>query len=105
MGWGLADLCDGSVIFYARDGNLPTMVSHRSNGGRTVHVARNQLILARGVEETALGDVDTLLGGGPLEPEQMLAAVAVAWACGLSRDLIVAGLKTFQPVAEAAHRR
>jgi cyanophycin synthetase len=102
---GLAELCDGSVIFYARDGQLPAMVTHRQGGGRTVHVARGQLVLARGGDETRLGAVDTLLGGRPLEPEQLLAAVAVAWAMGLSPDLIVAGLKTFQPAPQAADVR
>ena len=55
--------------------------------------------------ETLLGEVDTLLGSRMLEPVQMLAAVAVAWAMGLSPDLIAAGLKTFQPAPEAAHGR
>lgn len=103
---GLAEFCDGAVILYAREARLPAMVAHRQAGGRTVHVDGGQLVLARGTDCTWLGDVDTLLGGRPLEPEQMLAAVAVAWAMGLSPDLVVAGLKTFQPAApEAGHGR
>ncbi len=102
----MADLCDGAVLLYARDGSLPAIAAHRSAGGRAVYLSRGQLVLAEGAEETPLGAIEPLLGGGGeagLEP--LLAAVGVAWAMALPPDLIVAGLKTFEPAAEPAHVR
>ena len=60
--------------------------------------------MAKGSSETVLGDVEPLrLRTGVAEVEPLLAAVAVAWTMGLSPDLMVAGLKTFEPALELAH--
>ena len=56
-------------------------------------------IYRRIVLEPAYADASAYLFG------PMLAASAVAWAMGLSPDLIVAGLKTFTPSEETSHGR
>ena len=100
---GMAALCDGAVLLYAADGSLPVITAHREAGGRAVFVAAGQLVLAQGGEETLLGAAEPLrqrCGAETVEP--LLAAVGVAWAMALSPDLIVAGLKTFEPAASAS---
>ena len=101
---GMASLCDGEVLLYAADGRLPAIRGHRSTGGRVVCLNAGQLVLAKGSIETVLGDVEPLRQRtGVAEVEPLLAAVAVAWTMGLSPDLMVAGLKTFEPALEPAH--
>jgi cyanophycin synthetase len=101
----LAELCDGEVLLYAEDGSLPAMVAHRAAGGRTVQVNRGRLVLSRGGEDSVLCHAATLSDACRLPIGPMLAASAVAWAMGLSPDLIVAGLKTFTPSEETSHGR
>lgn len=101
----LAELCDGEVLLYAEDGSLPAMLAHRDAGGRTVQVNRGRLVLSRGGEDSVLCHAATLSDACRLPIGPMLAASAVAWAMGLSPDLIVAGLKTFTPSEETSHGR
>ena len=94
----MAPLCDGAVMLYAVDGQLPAIVAHRQDGGRAVFVAAGQLVLAEGAEVTLLGAAEPLRARCSIVAlEPLLAAVGVAWAMALSPDLIVAGLKTFEP--------
>ena len=100
----LAELCDGAVMLYACDGTLPAIVAHRAAGGRAVFLGGGCLVLARGSDELVLCPIARLLHrSGLAQPERLLAGVAVAWAMDMSPDLIIAGLKTFEPVAEVAH--
>jgi cyanophycin synthetase len=100
----LGELCDGAVMLYACDGKLPSITAHRAAGGRAVFLGGGCLVLAQGAEETALCPIARLLHrSGIAHAERLLAGVAVAWAMDMSPDLIIAGLKTFEPIAEAAH--
>ena len=99
----MAELCDGGVILYAVDGSLAAIAAHRQAGGRAAFLRRGQMILAHGTEEASVCSVDSLpLAASMLAPPTLLAAVSVAWAMALPRDLIVAGLKTFEPASAAA---
>jgi cyanophycin synthetase len=98
---GLAGLCDGEVLLYARDGRLPAIEAQRSTGKRAVFARGDAVVLARGSEETVLDGLARLAAhAGAFSPEPLLAAVAVAWAMALSPDLIAAGLETFEPDPE-----
>lgn len=98
---GMAGLCDGEVILYARDGRLPAIEAQRTAGKRAVFARGDAVVLARGAEETALDGLARLAAhAGAFSPEPLLAAVAVAWAMALSPDLIAAGLETFEPDPE-----
>jgi cyanophycin synthetase len=98
----LASLCDGQVILYAKDGNLPAIQAHRANGGRAVLLQQGQLVLAQGSSVTALTGIHHLRahpGKGTRDDRSLccvLAGVAAAWALQISPDLISAGLKTFE---------
>lgn len=93
----MAALCDGKVIFYGLDQELGAIVQHRSNDERAVFLSDNHIILAEGKEETsliALSSLKPIMAG---QQESALAAVAAAWALDITPELIVAGLKTFEP--------
>jgi len=98
----LAPLCDGSVVLYAQDANLPAIVEHRADDeyGRAVFVKNGRVVLATGHTEHVLGPLsDLTFGRNAVEPDTdaLLAAIATAWALDISPDLIGAGIKTFEP--------
>ena len=98
----LASLCDGQAILYGVDAQAAPLVAHRAAQGRAVLVnAKGQVTLATGAAEVALTTVSHLTGRRKLDASHgmvssILAAVAAAWALGISADLIAAGLKTFE---------
>ncbi|WP_402721331.1 cyanophycin synthetase [Janthinobacterium rivuli] len=88
---GMASLCDGDVMFYGLDACLPVIVAHRSEGRRAVFLRDGHIVLAVGIDETAL-----LLPpqtGQAAQQEAMLVAAAAAWALGLDPQLICAGMR------------
>ncbi len=95
----MAALCDGEVIFFAADPQLPVLVAHRAQGKRAVFARDGQVILASGQDERAIVSLDAipLTAGGsvPFEIENVLAATAAAWALGIGAEIIRTGLETF----------
>ncbi len=95
----MADLCDGEVIYFALDADLPVIVEHRAQGKRAVLVCDGQLILASGADEivlTRLKNIPLADGGqAHAQIENVLAAVGAAWALGITPDLIHIGIETF----------
>ena len=99
----MADLCDGGVIFYGRQGTLPAIVSHRDNGGAAVFIERGQIILATGKDALPLVELASLPTGAQAAIPALLAAVAAAWALGTATELIVAGLDNFVAYPSSTH--
>ena len=95
----MADLCDGEVIFFAVDDQLPALTAHLEAGKRAVVAKHGRLVLMTGGDEEVLGDISdmpiTENGLLAFQVENVLAAAAAAWACGLSPALIQTGLETF----------
>lgn len=96
----MAELSDGDVLFYALSSENPALVSHRSQGGRAVYLRNGVAVLAQGRIEASGANIERLqahcaAAGQPLSTEAALAAVATAWALGISPELISAGLDTF----------
>jgi cyanophycin synthetase len=91
----MAELCDGSVIFYGLDAALAPIVDHRSKGQRAVFLKDSNIILASGNEELILMSLSSLKPSKAQQPESIMAAVAAAWALEISPELIGAGLRTF----------
>jgi cyanophycin synthetase len=105
----MAELCDGEVIFFARDLNSDVIETHLKQGGRAVSLEADRLVLATGNEKVLLNKLATI----PLLREMcvsekhdnsqkhdtliehVLAAVGAAWALGISPQLISAGIETF----------
>lgn len=90
----MAELCDGEVIFFAENSELPVIQAHLKQGGRAVLKKGDGLILSSSL-------CKILLTNPAVKPisaqnmESLLAAVAAAWALGISLDLISAGVKAF----------
>lgn len=101
----MADLCDGSVIFYHSSDQLPVMLEHIAKLGRAVFIREGQIVLARGKEELVLNarGIFNLGGSGFLAENTILAAAAATWAMGLPPELIRAGIETFESEYAARH--
>jgi cyanophycin synthetase len=96
----MAELCDGSVILFGLDPEIPAITEHRDQGGRAVFVRYGRLVMATGRDEVTLVEVASiplLSSGAPaFQIENVLAAVGAAWALGLTHELIRAGIETFK---------
>ncbi|WP_208280520.1 cyanophycin synthetase [Massilia oculi] len=92
---GLAELCDGSVIYYAADETNPILAAHRQDGERVVFARDGRIVLAAGEQETPLIALAAMKPSTVKYPENVLAAVAAAWALGVPSDLLCGGLRAF----------
>jgi len=95
----MASLCDGEVIFFANDASAAVMAQHLSQGKRGVFVRDGNVIQASGDKEIKVSSIAaipiTCGGAVAFQIENVLAAVAAAWALGISADLIRAGIELF----------
>ena len=95
----MAALCDGEVIYFALDPELPVIVEHREQGKRAVIVRHEQIMLARGNDEVPLASlIDIPLSEGGRAKAQVgnvLAAIGAAWALDISPDVMRTGIETF----------
>ena len=91
----MAPLCDGQVIFYGLDAQLPAIASHRARGERVVFLRKEHIVMSQGMTEVGTVLLSTLKPSKVDRPEMVMAAVAAAWALDLSPELIGAGLRTF----------
>ncbi|TXH26684.1 MAG: cyanophycin synthetase, partial [Elusimicrobia bacterium] len=95
----MAPLCDGEVILFAPDPELPALVDQRAKGQRAVFVRQGRVVLATGGEEANLVAVKSIplsrQGPNGDQIENVLAAAAAAWALGIAPELIRTGLETF----------
>ena len=94
----MAGVCPGKVIFFAADRHHPVMATHRAQGQRTVFVDGDAVVAAEGTwrESLPLRDIPLTRGGSiGFQVENVMAAVAAAWASGLSWDAVRRGLASF----------
>jgi cyanophycin synthetase len=96
----MAELSDGEVIFFGIDPDLPVLAEHRAKEGRSVYVRDGYLTLAMGDDEEPLVDIALLTitpaGCPTYQIENLLAAVAAAWALDLPADMIRTGVLTYE---------
>ncbi|WP_406696802.1 cyanophycin synthetase [Singulisphaera sp. Ch08] len=92
------------LIYFARDGDCKVLDRHGRAGGRSVCIRGGVILLAEGDRHERLiarSDVPLTLGGLiTFQEENVLAAVAAAWALGLPSETIRAGLATFESKTE-----
>jgi cyanophycin synthetase len=94
----MAENTRGDVTFFAQDGANEVLSMHRAKGKRVVYVEEGYLVAAQGKQEQklALAEVPITRGGAiGFQVENVMAAVAAAWAVGVSWDAVRAGLATF----------
>ncbi|HTM53377.1 MAG TPA: cyanophycin synthetase [Pirellulales bacterium] len=95
----MARQCRADVIFFAIRADDAVIAKHRRAGGRAVFVRHGMIVVAEGEVEIPLVPLEhvPLTHGGRIlfQIENTLAAAAAAWALGIPRDAIRAGLETF----------
>ncbi|OXR50106.1 MULTISPECIES: cyanophycin synthetase [unclassified Pusillimonas] len=104
----MAATCPGQVIFFSTDPSHPVLATHRAQGQRVVFVEPGRIILAEGASEQSFA-----LSGIPLtqngrigfQVENAMAAMAAAWALGLSFEDMQKGLASFVNDAQTAPGR
>lgn len=91
---GMAELCEGEVVYFARTLHHSVVSAHLSGGGRAVLLNDGQLQLHQGGNVEVLCDTRDLPGGCPDTPgcRAYLAAVAAAWSLGFDREQIRAAV-------------
>ncbi len=97
----MAELCDGAVILYGLDANLPAIIEHRTRGGQALFVRQGRIVRAVGTDESVFaeaGAIPLVNGAAPAtELEYVLAAIAAAIALEIPADLIRTGVETCEP--------
>jgi len=105
---GLASLCDGAVLFYALDPDLPLIAGHCERGGRAVVLRDSEVVIAGGSGEVPLFNLASQAlpahGKPALQALHLLAAVGVALALDIPSDLIRAAIETCMALPVPASR-
>ena len=104
----MATACPGKIIFFAADRHHPLMATHRAQGQRVVYVDGSMLVAAEGarVERIAFQGVPLTRGGAiSFQVENVMAAVAAAWAAGVNWETVKSGLASFAADALSAPGR
>ncbi|MFN8909866.1 MAG: cyanophycin synthetase [Betaproteobacteria bacterium] len=105
----MAGHCPGSITLFARDGGLPVIAGHRARGRRAVFVDGGELVAAEGLREErriALARIPLTRGGTvAFQVDNVLAAVAAAWAVGVGWEAMERGLEGFSGDAASAPGR
>ena len=94
----MADFCPGSVTFFATDRHHPIISTRRAQGHRVVYAEGGKIVASRGKFEQCLPlERIPLTRNGSIgfQVENVMAAVAAAWAMGISWKLVANGLATF----------
>jgi cyanophycin synthetase len=93
-----AAFCPGRVTFFALDGSQPVLAAHRARGQRVVFRANDAILAVEGGfrQEFPLGEIPLTRGGTiPFQVENVMAAIAAAWALGLDWADVRRGLAHF----------
>ena len=94
----MASVCPGKIIYFANDRHHPLMATHRAQGKRTVYVDGAMLVATEGpwMERIALQNIPVTRGGTVgFQVENVMAAVAAAWAVNVNWETIRSGLASF----------
>jgi len=104
----MASHCPGAVTYFAVDRHHPVMATHRAQGNRVVYRDGDAIVAAEGLLEhrIALANIPITRNGAiGFQVENAMAAIAAAWALGLSWQTIHAGLSSFVNDAQTAPGR
>jgi cyanophycin synthetase len=104
----MAAQCPGKVIFFAADRKLPLMAAQLAQGLRAVHLDGDAIVAVEGAwrERLPLADIPiTRKGTVGFQVQNVMAAIAAAWAVGLDWDTVRRGLATFVNDADNAPGR
>lgn len=94
----MANVCSGSVIYFALDSHHPVMATHRAQGLRVVYLDAQEIVAAEGAMEQRISLASIPLtrnGSIGFQVENTMAAIAAAWALGVGWDVIRGGVASF----------
>ncbi len=94
----MAHHCPGDVTFFALDMHQPVLAAHRAQGKRVVFTDDGDIVAQKGKQifRIPLANVPlTRQGQIGFQTENVMAAVAAAWAVNVPWDAIAQGLSTF----------
>ena len=94
----MAQVCPGSITFFAYDNSNPVMTTHRAQGHRVVYLDGADIVAAQGTQEVRLPLAEIPLtrnGAICFQVENVMAATAAAWALELDWKIIRNGLRSF----------
>lgn len=94
----MADGCPGPVTFFASNPNNSILATHRAQGRRVVSVEGAAIVATEGglKQQIALSEIPITRNGMiGFQVENVMAALAAAWALGLDWGVIRAGLQSF----------
>jgi cyanophycin synthetase len=104
----MASACPGSVTFFALDRNHSIMATHRAQGRRVVYVENGHIVAAQHQDEHHIDLAEipiTRNGSIGFQVENVMAAVAAAWAINVDWHLIRKGVASFVSDAQTAPGR
>ena len=104
----MADMCPGSVLYFARDRHLPVMATHIAHGKRAVYEEDGHIVAQEGNFKVRLPLKDvplTAAGSIGFQVENVLACVGAAWALGTPWEAIAKALGSFVSDASSAPGR
>ncbi len=105
---GMADVCPGSVTFFAHDRHERVLANHLAQGKRGVFVDGDAIVGAKGKlrYRVALSEIPITRNGTiQFQVENSMAAIAAAWGLGISWETIRRGMATFISDASTAPGR
>ncbi|MGV0958547.1 MAG: cyanophycin synthetase [Limnohabitans sp.] len=94
----MAHHCPGDVTFFALDAQQPVLAAHRAQGKRVVFTEDGAIVAQKGKQifRIPLANVPlTRQGQIGFQTENVMAAVAAAWAVNVPWDAIAQGLASF----------
>ncbi len=104
----MASACPGSVTFFALDRNHSIMATHRAQGRRVVYVENGHIVAAQHQDEHHIDLAEipiTRNGSIGFQVENVMAAVAAAWAINVDWHLIRKGVASFVSDVQTAPGR
>ena len=104
----MAAACPGAVTFFAQNGQLAVIATHRAHGHRVVYVEGGHIVAAQQHNEYRIDLAKIPLtrnGTIGFQVENAMAAIASAWALNVEWDVILQGVSTFVNDAQTAPGR
>ncbi len=108
MSAAMADVCPGSVTFFAKDRYHPVMAAHGAQGKRVVYVEGHQIVAREKKTELRIDFNQipiTRNGTIGFQIENAMAAIAAVWALNVDWETICRGVASFVNDAKTAPGR
>lgn len=94
----MAQMCDGSVVYFSCSEHSPVVEAHRAQGGAAIFLKGAEVVQATGQLSCVLFSLEDLSRDARtvLSITSMLAGVATAWVLGMAPDLMTTAIETYE---------